>query len=294
MNIILIIIFFAKIRFFIEKRAIFAQENKKKMKFSIITINYNDSDGLERTIKSVISQSFKDFEFIVIDGGSTDASVDIIKKYEDKIDYWVSEPDGGIYNAMNKGVFHAHGEYCIFMNSGDCFVSDVVLSRFMDYKATEDIVVGKLISQKTGKVIFASPQQLSLYYLYSGTVPHQSSFIKTELLRKNPYDENLQIVSDWKFFVQAIILENCSVRYIENYVASFDMSGISTSNPERMWKEKELVLSSMFPPRVLADYEVMKASECMTQTLTPQLRLHYRIDKFLYKLGMMLLKLTKK
>lgn len=263
------------------------------MKLSIITVNYNDAVGLERTIKSVISQSFKDFEFIVIDGGSIDASVDIIKKYEDKIDYWVSERDGGIYNAMNKGVTHAHGDYCIFLNSGDCFYNDVVLNRFMDYNATEDIVVGKLISQKTKKILFPSPQILSLYYLYSGTVPHQSSFIKTELLRKIPYDENLKIVSDWKFFVQAIIIENCSVRYVDDYVATFDMEGVSTSNPDKMWKEKELVLSSMFPARVLADYRLMKASECLTQTLTPRLRFHYRIDRFLYRLGKLILTLTK-
>ena len=263
------------------------------MRISVITINYNNGVGLRSTIDSVVGQKCNDFEYIVIDGGSTDSSLNVIKEYSHKIDYWVSEPDGGIYNAMNKGVAHAHGDYCVFLNSGDCFYSDVVLNRFMNYDAIEDIVVGKLISQKTGKVIFTSPQQLSLYYLYSGTVPHQSSFIKTELLRKIPYDENLKIVSDWKFFVQAIIIENCSVRYVDDFVATFDMEGVSTSNPDKMWKEKELVLSSMFPARVLADYRLMKASECLTQTLTPRLRFHYRIDRFLYRLGKLILTLTK-
>lgn len=265
------------------------------MLFSIITINYNNCEGLRQTIDSVVSQTYHEYEYIVIDGGSTDESVNIIKSFSGKIDYWVSEKDRGIYHAMNKGVAHAHGEYCIFMNSGDCLYDDKVLGRLADTDFQEDIVVGKLISDTSGQILFTPPiDKISLYYLYSGTVPHQSSFIRTELLRKIPYDESLKIVSDWKFFVQAIILSNCSVRYVDVFVAKFDMEGISTSNPERMWKEKEQVISSMFPPRVLADYKSMKASECLTQTLTPQLRHHYRIDKFLYGLGRMILKFTKK
>ena len=85
------------------------------MKLSIITVNFNDAEGLERTIKSVISQSFKDYEFIIIDGGSTDGSVDVIKKYEKNIDYWVSEPDGGIYQGMNKGLRQSKGDYLNFI-----------------------------------------------------------------------------------------------------------------------------------------------------------------------------------
>ena len=159
----------------------------------------------------------------------------------------------------------------------------------------DDIVIGKLSSNKDNKVLFNPPLsgRISMYYLYSATVPHQSSFIRTELLRQFPYDEDLKIVSDWKFFVQAIIMNNCSVKYIDDYVATFDLEGVSTSNPDKMWKEKEKVLSNMFPPRVLEDYKTMKASECLTQTLTPQLRCHYRIDRFLYRLGKMILKLTK-
>lgn len=265
------------------------------MLFSIITINYNNCEGLRQTIGSVVSQTFHDYEYIVIDGGSTDESVNIIESFSDKIDYWVSEKDRGIYHAMNKGVAQAHGDYCIFMNSGDSFFDDIVLKRIADYNINEDIVVGKLVSNEKGQVLFSPPQHhISLYYLYSGTIPHQSSFIRTKLLRQFPYDENLKIVSDWKFFVQAVITQNCSVKYVNEYVATFDLGGISTSNPEKMWNEKVLVLSSMFPSRVLADYKRMKASECLTQTLTPQLRQHYGIDKFLYRLGKMILKLTKK
>ncbi len=91
------------------------------MKLSIITVNLNNKDGLQKTIDSVISQTFKDFEWIVIDGGSTDGSKELIEKYSDYISYWVSEPDKGIYNAMNKGIKVAKGDYLEFLNSGDIF-----------------------------------------------------------------------------------------------------------------------------------------------------------------------------
>ena len=99
------------------------------MKLSIITVNFNDAEGLERTIKSVISQTFHDYEFIIIDGGSTDDSVNVIKKYESHIDYWVSEYDGGIYPGMNKGLRQAKGEYLNYMNGGDCYHSEDVLEN---------------------------------------------------------------------------------------------------------------------------------------------------------------------
>ena len=91
------------------------------MRYSIITINYNNEEGLRHTIESIVCQTYTDFEFIIIDGGSTDGSVDVIKEYAEHIAYWVSEKDNGRYNAMNKGVCQAKGDYCIFMNSGDCF-----------------------------------------------------------------------------------------------------------------------------------------------------------------------------
>lgn len=277
-----------------KKVSIFAKIKGYTMKYSIITINYNNCEGLRKTIKTVVTQTYNNYEFIIIDGGSTDDSLEVIKEYSDRIMYWVSEPDKGIYNAMNKGVAQAHGDYCIFMNSGDCFYNAKVLELFSSYNMIEDIVVGKLVSSGNGNVLFAPPPRgISMYYLYSGTIPHQSSFIKTELLRLFPYDENLKIVSDWKFFVQTVVMHNCTVRYIDEFVAIFDTDGISTSNPDKMWKEKERVLTSMFPERILLDYRIMKASECLTQTITPQLRQHYGIDRLLFKTGKWMLKLIK-
>lgn len=265
------------------------------MFFSVITINYNNKEGLRQTINSVMEQICDDYEYIIIDGGSTDGSVELIKEYSDRINYWVSERDNGIYHAMNKGVAKAHGDYCIFMNSGDMFYDNSVLKTISRCMTNEDILVGKIVSENENKYLFDSPSHpISLYYLYSATVPHQSSFIKTELLRLYPYDEELKIVSDWKFYVQSIIMHNCTIRYVDVNVARFDTFGVSTSNPDIMWKEKEKVLSELFPPRVLADYQYMKDSECLTQTLTPQLRQHYLIDNFLYKIGRLILKMIDK
>ena len=262
------------------------------MKFSIITINYNNREGLRSTIDSVVRQTSDDYEFIVIDGGSTDGSVEVVNNYKDRINYWVSEPDKGIYHAMNKGVAQAHGDYCIFMNSGDCFYDQTVLERVKAANPSEDIVVGKVVIDDQNHLISPPPKgEFTMYHLYSGSIPHQGSFIRTELLRKHPYDEELKISSDWKFFVQALIFDNSTIRYIDDFVARYDTTGVGLSHPELMKSEKVRYLEEVLPPRVLKDYEMMKASECLTQSLTPLLRKNYRIDKFLFRIGKLLLKL---
>ena len=264
------------------------------MRYSVITINYNDSPGLRRTIESVVSQTAADKEYVIIDGGSTDGSVGVIKQYAAKIDYWVSESDRGIYHAMNKGVAHAHGDYCVFMNAGDIFYDDTVLERISRTGLGSDIIVGKVFRGDSSSLMSPPPVgDISLYHLYAAAIPHQGAFISTSLLRRHPYDETLRISSDWKFFLQAIILDNCTMRYVDEPVARYDLGGVSSANPELMRAEKEQVLEQLFPPRVLADYRRMKESECLTQTLTPRLRKSYRIDKLLYRIGKTLLKLRR-
>ena len=262
------------------------------MKYTIITINYNNADGLRRTIESVVCQTYSDYEYVIIDGGSTDGSVDIIHKYAKHVDYWVSEKDGGIYNAMNKGVKVAHGEYLIFMNSGDVFYNNRVLERIESSQKTDDIIVGRVLTDD-GKEFMHQPQQLTMYFLYSSTIPHQGAFIKKQLLEKHPYDETLKITSDWKFFVDAIIYDNCSVGFVDIVVSKFDVDGVSTTNPEKTWNEKFEIMRTMFPQRVLQDYENMKKSECLTQSLTPILRQRYSIDKILHRIGTLLLKIKQ-
>lgn len=266
------------------------------MKYSVITINYNNCEGLRHTIESVVGQTYKDYEYIIIDGGSTDGSSEIIKEYSEKIDFWVSEKDRGIYHAMNKGVTHAHGDYCIFMNSGDCFYDNFVLKKLSGNHNSEDVIVGKVAIDKDDNIISPPPStgELTFYHLYSGAIPHQGSFIKTELLRKYPYDEDLKISSDWKFFIQTLILDNCSIWFMDIFVARYDINGISSSNPQLMREEKDYVLSELFPPRVLEDYKRMKRSECLTQLITPLLKKNYCIDKLIYRIGLFLLKIRSK
>ena len=264
------------------------------MRYSVITINYNNRDGLNHTIDSVICQTFKDYEYIIIDGGSTDGSLNVIKKNESYITYWVSEKDKGVYNAMNKGVTHAQGDYCIFMNSGDSFFDEYVLAKLSSYNNGEDIIVGKVFNDKNIEISPRPNREISLYHLYSGAIPHQGAFIKTALLKETPYDESLKITADWKFFIQTLILRDCSLKYVDDIIAKYDTHGISSMNPILMREEKELVLKSLFPKRVLQDYKWMKSSECLTNTLTPKLRNHYILDKFLYRIARCILSIIEK
>lgn len=265
------------------------------MKFSIITINYNNVDGLHKTIDSVITQTYKDYEFIVIDGGSTDGSIDIVKKNAAHISYWVSEPDDGIYNAMNKGIKVAKGDYCLFLNSGDCLYDNSVLQEFNTYNSNKDIIIGRVYSLQNNSSLFPPPHRdISMYHMYASTVPHQGSFIKTTLQKKNLYDESLRIVADWKFFVQVIIIQNCTIEYTDFPVARYDTNGISTIDSEATWKEKERVLYELFPSRLLADYQWIKSSECKTQSITPLLKKNYGIDRILFTTGKILLKIKNR
>ena len=187
------------------------------MKYSIITVNYNNKDGLRATIESVVSQTFRDFEFIVIDGGSTDGSVDVLKEYDDKITYWVSEPDKGIYNGMNKGIAKATGDYLNFMNSGDCFYDDNVLQRVTDYNSQADFIVGRDYHYnerlQRGHASIQPPRTTMMHF-FVATLDHQSSFIRRELLADSPYDESHRLVSDWIFYVEKIVGEGRQVQFI--------------------------------------------------------------------------------
>ncbi len=218
------------------------------MKFSIITVCYNNRDGLENTIKSVICQTYKDYEFIVIDGGSKDGTKELLEQYDDQIDFWCSEPDKGIYNAMNKGVTHAHGDYAIFMNSGDIFFDEDVLKKIDALKCEQDIIAGLVERMDDHQTLFRHDKDI-FTQIYRKTLCHQGSFIKRTLLEKFPYDESLRAVSDWKFWLDTIIYNNVSYLQIDIYVAKQDMTGLScTSNVGRM--EREKILNEYFPSRL--------------------------------------------
>ncbi len=258
------------------------------MKLSIITVNFNDADGLERTIKSVITQTFQDYEFIVIDGGSTDNSVNIIKKYENHIDYWISELDGGIYAGMNKGLRRAKGDYINFMNGGDCYHSDDVLDKIFNLNINTDIITGLHNGSPHPNV---GEEGVTLLSLYTGAIDHQASFIKRDLALRHPYDEKYKIVSDWKFFIEALILDNCSFYYTKIIVVDVDMNGISNTNIKLDRQERESVLRELFPERILEDYRLLASIHPDFLKIAPRISKSQKIRKSILKLVSPILKI---
>lgn len=202
---------------------------------SIITINKNDAEGLKRTLESIWDkQVFKDFEHIIIDGASTDRSVDVIKEYESKLAYWISEPDNGIYNAMNKGIVKAQGDYLLFLNSGD-WLEDDILSQVFKEGLTEDIVYADFYwyYNKDKIVPELYPDELTVPFMLTHSLGHPSSFIKRVLFKDMLYEEKYRIISDWVFFVRKILLCNCSTRHLNLVTSYFNMYGISTDPNSR-------------------------------------------------------------
>ena len=221
------------------------------MKLSIITINYNNREGLRKTIESVIHQTFTDYEYIIIDGGSTDGSRELIEQYQSHLSYWCSEPDKGIYNAMNKGVQHAHGEYVNFMNSGDCLHNDNTLKEVFEGKAyDEEILIGQVLCVGTDKIAnkhIIGKNPVDFWIVKIGFC-HQGAFIPLSLQKKHLYDEGLKIVSDWKFWLQSIVFDNNKVCNLNQIVADYDMTGISSDSRyhDLMNQEREQVMTTLF------------------------------------------------
>lgn len=229
---------------------------EKKKKLSIITINYNNRDGLRKTIESVVAQTTRDFEYIVIDGGSTDGSVDVINEYTDHIDYWVSEADKGIYNAMNKGVKAAHGEFLLFLNSGDWLnstdVTEVILPHLTD---KIDILSGFILWDGTfGRQRTGSSKCLTISTILHYGLSHQSTFIRRSLLVNRPYNENFRIISDWIFFLETSLFDSPRYQHIDFDLAVFEGAGLS-SNDERLKREGD-----KFWPTFLSDHAVRDIS----------------------------------
>ena len=221
-------------------------------KISIITINLNNKEGLERTILSVIQQSYSDFEYIIIDGGSSDGSKDVINKYSDKISFWVSEPDAGIYNAMNKGIKHSNGEYLLILNSGDVLYDNTTLNKVIDFGLDKDIVYGDVyeIVNEQNSYFKKFPDELLFSFFYKYSLGHQASFVNKKLHEKaGLYLETNQIVSDWCFLTMAIFKYNCSYKHIPLTVATCKRDGISC-NPDywsEILKERNAFLEQTFP-----------------------------------------------
>jgi len=219
-------------------------------KLSIITVNYNNREGLIKTVSSVINQTWQEFEYIIIDGGSNDGSKEYLESKSQYFNYWVSEKDSGIYNAMNKGIVNSNGKYLLFLNSGDVLYNNQVLKDVNDRLSLEvSFVCGNLCYEVNNKkIIRKHPDAMSFSYLVSNTVSHPSTFIKKVMFDKyGLYNEENKIVSDWEFFFKALGLNGENYQKIDCTITNFDMTGISSSQEENVKMEKQIVLKKYLP-----------------------------------------------
>lgn len=239
------------------------------MKLSIITINRNNAAGLRKTMESVFAQTYNDFEYIVVDGASDDGSVEVVKEFEQKINpslqggdgegifTWLSEPDTGIYNAMNKGLKMCHGEYTLMLNSGDYLVDEHVIERIMPEIDGADIVQGNIVKVEDGKEVVCNgygESEISFIDVMKNHFLHQASFCRRELFDTYGYfDESYKINGDTVFYAKCLGFGDATFKYVNQNIAYFDTTGIS-ADPDGKWavlrKEEDERYAKMFSQRM--------------------------------------------
>ena len=262
------------------------------MKISLITVTYNSSKTLSDTLQSVLNQTYSDIEYIIVDGAFKDSTVSMIREQEPKFQgrmRWISESDKGLYDAMNKGIKVATADYCIFMNSGDCFFTDNVVEKVAHLLDGTDILYGNT-HYTDGKIRYSKDEPDLFSFFYVSCWCHQSTFIKTSLLKKYLYDDSLRIVADWKFLLQTVIKDNCSFKAIDQNISLYDATGISSTNKELYEKERALVLSEMFTHREIEDYQRLVYGYTWDEKLYAEMK-HSKYHGLLYTINVMLIKI---
>jgi glycosyltransferase involved in cell wall biosynthesis len=228
-------------------------------KLSIITINLNNYNGLEQTIRSVIDQTYTNFEFLIIDGNSFDSSLELINQFKDKLTYWVSEADTGIYNAMNKGILKANGEYCLFLNSGDILKNNNILEKLFSFQISEDIILCRSMSSPENKQENfenqISSSVITFNDLFITSFNHQATLIKRSLFNKyGLYNEKYKIISDHLFIIKVLGINSGTFNFVDLIITSYNTGGISKNVKE--YYETEIVegYKEIIPDRIYADY----------------------------------------
>lgn len=221
-------------------------------KISILTVNLNNLSGLKKTVESVLSQTFKDFEFIIIDGDSLDGSKAYINEVSHQLTKWISEPDKGIYNAMNKGIRMATGDYICFLNSGDVFFENNTLEK-VNHKinGNKDIYYGDVMwNQAKRRRVIPAPDKLSFPFLLIHNINHQSCFIRRTLFDEIfYYNENFHIISDWEFLIYAVCKKEVPTQHLNLTICEYDAHGISSDlkNKKEICRDRQLVINKHFP-----------------------------------------------
>ena len=259
------------------------------MRLSIITINYNNRDGLARTARSVAEQTFTDFEWLVVDGGSKDGSQDVIQEYAGHIAWSVSEPDGGIYDAMNKGLMNASGEYVQFLNSGDFFIDNRVLENVFEDPGLSDVNYGDQWCLSGDKVIEKRqyPGAIDLAYLFRNPLGHQASFIRTSVAKAHPYRVKYTISADRAFFME-LYLSGAGFHHLDFPIVFFDTEGIGSREDTKEQRKEQLrqIKEELLPLRAVQDIEKLidKSGEFDFVTRILPLRWMYSFFKWLRRI----------
>lgn len=243
------------------------------MKLSVITINYNNAEGLRKTLASVAAQTYHDIEHVIVDAASTDGSVDVIKEYADssnRMVIWSSEKDKGIYDGMNKGVKKATGDYVWILNSGDCAAAPDVIEKMMTIlnEGKIDMLLGNIVRVYGRKKEYAPlpvkrikdekpyPMDVSMLQFYYATVPQDASFVRRDMFERYGYfDDTLKICADWKLYLNMVALGGVQPMHVNIDVVLFDMTGISNANEELRLAERRAYLEKVLPAAVLKDYD---------------------------------------
>lgn len=266
------------------------------MKLSIITVNLNNRDGLTKTIESISCQSFSEFEFILVDGASTDGSLEVIRQFDPAgIDgfHWISEKDSGIFQAMNKGIRLASGEYLLFLNSGDFLVHDKVLEEVFSAVHTADILAGRCRISQKGTVIHITspPEKITFGYLYYTGLAHQATFIKKALFDQSGYyREDFRYNSDVEFWYRALIFNVCSSETLDTVISDYNTSGISSQDrlTEAYKKELEEIQALPFMQLFIPDYDHWRNEQKEMEVMY-----WIRSKKPLYSLSMLIYKMAR-
>lgn len=210
-------------------RGITRKSTYEKPLITVVTVVYNGESTLEQTIQSVVNQTYDNIEYIIVDGGSKDGTLDIIKKYEDKIDYWQSEPDKGIYDAMNKGIGLAMGEYIALLNSGDWYEQDAIASVVDAYKENKNIDVFYSLMR-----VLNEENEIQWIYGYghkvlnSFMISHPTSFVKRSVYEKNQYNLSYRSAADYDLFL-TLYQKDYKFYFIEKINANYLLGGMSDS-----------------------------------------------------------------
>ena len=232
------------------------------LRITVITVCRNSVDTIERTFTSVLNQHYLPYEYIVIDGASNDGTLGMILKYQRLFEaknvlfQYVSEPDKGLYDAMNKGIVKATGKFLIFMNAGDQSLNEKVLSKCLPYFLQEIDVISGIGYLSGQKWIPAKATDLSVAFFLKKSLNHQATFINRKLFQDNLYRTDLKIVGDSVFFFQALIMDNASYVDIPIEIALCEKPGLS-GQEKKAFAELEVSIKGMLPDRMVSDIDFL-------------------------------------